>query len=73
MQKLFITIAIAAICGTSGFALADAKHNKAHKSSGVKGERVYCCHGKNDCDKLHTKSECEKDGGKVVSSCRECK
>jgi hypothetical protein len=38
-----------------------------------KGERVRCCHGKGKCDKLHTKSECEKEGGKVVNDCKECK
>ncbi len=35
--------------------------------------RVYCCHEKGKCDKLHTKAECEKEGGKVVKSCKECK
>lgn len=38
-----------------------------------KTERVYCCHERGKCDKLHTKAECEKDGGKVVKSCKECK
>jgi len=38
-----------------------------------KGERVFCCHGKGKCDNLHTKADCEKEGGKVVKSCKECK
>lgn len=45
----------------------------------AKEPKVYCCHGKGHshgkgkCDKLHTKSECEKEGGLVVSDCKECK
>ncbi len=42
-------------------------------SKDQKEEKVYCCHDKNNCDKLHTRAECEKEGGKVVSSCRDCK
>jgi hypothetical protein len=38
-----------------------------------KGERVSCCHGKGKCDNLHGKADCEKEGGKVVKSCKECK
>lgn len=38
-----------------------------------KGERVFCCHGKGKCDNLHTKVDCEKEGGKVVTGCKECK
>jgi hypothetical protein len=38
-----------------------------------KGERVFCCHGKGKCDNLHSKADCEKEGGKVVKSCKECK
>jgi hypothetical protein len=38
-----------------------------------KEDRVYCCHGKGKCDNLHTKADCEKDGGKVVKSCKDCK
>ncbi|MBI4965373.1 MAG: hypothetical protein HY913_19005 [Desulfomonile tiedjei] len=38
-----------------------------------KGERVFCCHGKGKCDNLHGKADCEKEGGKVVKSCKECK
>lgn len=40
---------------------------------GKKGERVFCCHGKGKCDNLHGKEDCEKEGGKVVKSCKECK
>ena len=39
---------------------------------GQKGERVFCCHGKGKCDNLHGKADCEKEGGKVVKSCKEC-
>lgn len=45
----------------------------------TKEPKVYCCHGKEHshgkgkCDKLHTKTDCEKDGGRVVSDCKECK
>jgi hypothetical protein len=39
----------------------------------AKEPKVYCCHGKGDCDKIHTKAECEKEGGKVVTHCKECK
>lgn len=38
-----------------------------------KKERVYCCHERGKCDKLHTLAECEKDGGKVVKTCKDCK
>ena len=38
-----------------------------------KVERVFCCHGKGKCDNLHGKADCEKEGGKVVKSCKECK
>ncbi|MDQ7784833.1 MAG: hypothetical protein RDU20_18260 [Desulfomonilaceae bacterium] len=38
-----------------------------------KGKRVFCCYGKGKCDNLHTKADCEKEGGKVVTSCKECK
>lgn len=45
----------------------------AHEQTPAKDSRVYCCHEKGKCDKLHTKTECEKEGGKVVNSCKECK
>jgi len=38
-----------------------------------KEDRVHCCHGKGKCDNLHTKEDCEKEGGKVVKSCKDCK
>lgn len=67
----------AILIGCIGLTFATWSMACAHESSagksGSKEPRVYCCHGKNDCDKLHTKSECEKDGGKVVKSCKECK
>lgn len=37
------------------------------------GPKVACCHKKGECDNLHTKAECEKEGGKVVKSCKDCK
>lgn len=45
----------------------------AQEQKPAKEQKVYCCHDRNNCDKLHTKAECEKEGGKVVASCRECK
>jgi hypothetical protein len=37
-------------------------------------EKVSCCHKKGDCDKAHTKAECEKTGGKMVKDCKkDCK
>lgn len=60
-----------ALCGILAF-IGSATLN-AHENKSVKDQKVYCCHDKNNCDKLHTKSECEKEGGKVVNSCRECK
>ncbi|MEW6348040.1 MAG: hypothetical protein AB1646_03200 [Thermodesulfobacteriota bacterium] len=62
---LMMALALAAAFGVPAFA------GKADPAD--KGEKVYCCHGKGDCDKLHSKAGCEKEGGKVVSSCKECK
>ncbi|MFH0823630.1 MAG: hypothetical protein V2B18_12830 [Pseudomonadota bacterium] len=53
--------------------LAAAHDKSAAESKATKGERVYCCWGKGKCDKQHSKAECEKEGGKVVNGCRECK
>lgn len=39
----------------------------------TKKDRVYCCHEGGKCDKLHTKAECEKERGKVVKSCKDCR
>jgi len=66
---LFLVLAM----GTITPYLASAHGSDKDRKKDAKAERVYCCHGKGDCDKLHTKAECEKDGGKVVQSCKECK
>ncbi|MDD3471888.1 MAG: hypothetical protein PHS86_03810 [Syntrophaceae bacterium] len=65
MKKLFLILGALILIGLPGA--------NAHEASKSKDPRVYCCHDKNNCDKLHTKADCEKEGGKVVSSCRECK
>jgi len=52
--------------------LATVSINAQEQTSGG-DSRVYCCHEKGKCDKLHTKAECEKEGGKVVNNCKECK
>ena len=60
-----------------GVSVATLSWAVAHESSSnpkaVKQLKVYCCHGKGDCDKIHTKAECEKEGGKVVKHCKDCK
>jgi hypothetical protein len=48
-------------------------HQDQPGATTAKEPKVYCCHKKNDCDKLHTRAECEKEGGKVVKTCKECK
>lgn len=71
MKNLITLIAVAA------FALSAVSWSVAHESKPgektEKGPKVYCCHGKGDCDRIHTKAECEKEGGKVVNHCKECK
>jgi hypothetical protein len=52
--------------------LATVSINAQEQTTGG-DSRVYCCHEKGKCDKLHTKAECEKEGGKVVNNCKECK
>jgi len=63
--------ALLAFVATIPLVLAHEKSSKELKES--KGPRVYCCWGKGKCDKQHTKDECEKEGGKIVQHCRECK
>ncbi|MBI4966280.1 MAG: hypothetical protein HY913_23580 [Desulfomonile tiedjei] len=71
MRKLFVLVAFLSI------ALLAVSWAVAHQASSdpkaAKEPKVYCCHGKGDCDKIHTKAECEKEGGKVVNHCKECK
>jgi hypothetical protein len=38
-----------------------------------KAEKEACCHGNGKCDNKHTKTVCEKEGGKVVKDCKECR
>lgn len=65
MKKIILFLVfLTLICGTV---------LNAHDQKPAKEEKVYCCHEKNQCDKLHTKADCEKEGGKVVTHCRECK
>ncbi len=68
MRKILVLCMAAALLATTGVAALAGKADPADK-----GEKVYCCHGKGECDKLHSKAVCEKEGGKVVSSCKECK
>ena len=72
MKRMMVAMLLLALAAAPLFVIAHEKSTK-----GAKGERVYCCHEKGPekgkCDKLHTKEDCEKDGGKVVGSCRECK
>ncbi len=62
------------LCGLLAFAASlDLNAHETKSTKDQKEEKVYCCHDKNNCDKLHTRADCEKEGGKVVNSCRECK
>jgi hypothetical protein len=71
MKRLILMIAVATLVASTAFWAAAHGDKSGGKSE--KGPKVYCCHGKGDCDKLHTKAECEKEGGKVVDHCKECK
>jgi hypothetical protein len=72
MKRLFLILALLAFAAVPPLTIAQEKSTKP-----IKAERVYCCHEKGHekgkCDKLHTKSECEKEGGRVVKDCKECK
>ncbi len=68
MKKIILLCGLLAFVGSSGLNAHETKSSKDQKE-----EKVYCCHDKNNCDKLHTRADCEKEGGKVVNSCRECK
>lgn len=65
MRKVLLSFAVLAFLATVSL--------NAQEQKPLADERVYCCHEKGKCDKLHAKSECEKEGGKVVKSCKECK
>jgi hypothetical protein len=72
MKTCIVTVALLAFATVPVLTVAHEKSAKSQKS-----ERVYCCHEKGPekgkCDKLHTKDECEREGGRVVNSCKECK
>jgi hypothetical protein len=72
MKAFFLVLALLAFAAVPPLTIAQEKSTKP-----AKVEKVYCCHekghGKGKCDKLHTKEECEKEDGKVVSSCKDCK
>jgi len=71
MKKVVVWLALIALVVVPPLALAHEKSAKEAKET--KSERVYCCWGKGKCDKQHTKPECEKEGGKVVPTCKDCK
>lgn len=72
MKNVILVLAWLSMVAFCGLGVAHEQPSKAKKS-----ERVYCCHltgpEKGQCDKLHTKEDCEKDGGKVVKDCKECR
>lgn len=71
MKTFFLMIALLAFVAVPQSTIAQEKSTKP-----TKAEKVYCCHEKGPhkgCDKLHTKEECEKEGGRVVKDCKECK
>lgn len=75
MKTFFLVLALLAFAAAPLLTVAQGTSTKPAKPA--KPEKVYCCHEKGPekgkCDKLHTREECEKEGGKVVSNCRECK
>lgn len=71
MKKLMLMLVLVAFAALPALTVAHEKSAKELKES--KGQRVYCCWGKGKCDKQHTKEECEKEGGKVLESCKQCK
>jgi len=68
MKRAVVLIAVAALLLSMPVIVGSHGPGKDQK-----GERVFCCHGKGKCDNLHTRADCEKEGGKVVKSCKECK
>jgi len=68
MKRALVLIVVAALLVSMPVIVAGHGDEKGQKS-----ERVFCCHGKGKCDNLHGKADCEKEGGKVVKNCKECK
>jgi hypothetical protein len=72
MKHFFVLLLSIVILAAAPLLVTAQTPDKSQKS-----ERVRCCHekghDKGKCDKLHTKSECEKEGGRVVKDCKECK
>lgn len=68
MKTFFLILALLAFTAVPPLTIAEDKSTKP-----TKAEKVYCCHEKGKCDKLHTQEECEKEGGWVVKNCKECK
>jgi hypothetical protein len=71
LKKLFILLVFVAVSVVTVFCAV--AHESSSNPKAAKQLKVYCCHGKGDCDKIHTKAECEKEGGKVVKHCKDCK
>jgi hypothetical protein len=68
MKTLCFVLAMLAFAAIPALTIAQNK-----STTPTKAEKIYCCHEKGKCDKLHTKEVCEKEGGKVVKDCKECK
>ncbi|MFH1116587.1 MAG: hypothetical protein V1792_21950 [Pseudomonadota bacterium] len=68
MNKCLVPVVVAGLVLSMPVSVVGHGNPKDKKS-----ERVFCCHGKGECDNLHGKADCEKEGGKVVKSCKECK
>ncbi len=68
MKKIFLLAGLLALVSCP-----DLNAHEQQSAKEQKEQKVYCCHDRNNCDKLHTRAECEKEGGKVVNNCRECK
>ncbi len=71
MKKMILALVVIALAVIPPALFAHEKSSSESKRT--QGERVYCCWGKGKCDKQHTKNECDKEGGKIVSTCKECK
>lgn len=71
MRKVVVGLALIILAFVPPLALAHDKSSEEARKT--KGERIYCCWGKGKCDKQHSKEECDKEGGKVVTDCKECK
>jgi hypothetical protein len=69
MKKVFMMLALSALLFPAPTALFASEDSK--------GDVLCCCPcgggGKLTCVGAKSAEECEKDGGKVVSSCKQCK